>query len=140
MKCRAIYLAVALTVPAGAALAQNTALSDRPVVDANSLTDDQLREAIIGKTVYLSISGFELPIRYKADGRMTGSMGEVAATFSRGDGSRDSGRWWVEANHLCQRWTSWLDGQTYCYKISRQGDFITWVRNDGVSGTARIED
>jgi hypothetical protein len=80
------------TVPAGAALAQNSALSDRPVVDASSLTDDQLREAIVGKTVYLSISGFELPIRYKANGRMTGSMGEVAATFSRGDGSRDSGR------------------------------------------------
>jgi hypothetical protein len=26
-------------------------------------------------------------------GRMTGSMGAVAATFSQGDGTRDSGRW-----------------------------------------------
>jgi hypothetical protein len=90
--------------------------------------------------ICLSISGFELPIRYKAIERMTGSLGEVAATFSRGDGSLDSGRWWVEANQLCQRWTRWLDRQTYCYRITRQGGLITWVRNDGVSGTARIED
>jgi hypothetical protein len=94
------------------------------------MTDDQLREAIIGKTIYLSLSGFELPIHYKANGRMTGSMGAVAATFSRGDGSRDSGRWWIEANQLCQRWTSWMDSQTNCYKITRKGDLITWVRQD----------
>jgi hypothetical protein len=64
--------------------------------------EDQLREAITGKTIYLNISGFELPIYYKANGRMTGSMGKVAATFSRGDDSRDSGRWWLEGNQLCR--------------------------------------
>lgn len=84
---QSLYFAVALTASVGAALAQNTAPPANPVVEASSLTDDQLRDAIVGKTVYLSISGFELPIRYKANGRMTGSMGEVAATFSRGDGS-----------------------------------------------------
>lgn len=118
-------------------------------MEATSLTEDQLREAIIGKTIYLNVSGFELPICYKANGRMTGSMGAgrmtgsmgaVAATFSQGDGSRDSGRWWIEANQLCQRWTSWMDGQPHCYKITRQGNLINWLRNDGVSGRARIED
>lgn len=140
MDAKILYLAVALTIPVAGALAEPATPSNPPVVDATSLSEEQLREAIVGKTIYLSISGYELPIHYKANGRMTGSMGQVAATFSRGDGFRDSGRWWVEANQLCQRWTSWMDGQTFCYKITRQGNLIAWVRHDGVSGTARIED
>jgi hypothetical protein len=138
MKFRIFYLAVALTLLLGPALAEPG--RDAPVVDATSLTDDQLREAITGKTIYLNVSGFELPIHYKSNGRITGSMGQVAAAFSRGDGSHDNGRWWVEANQLCQRWTSWMDGQTNCYKIAREGNLINWIRQDGVSGTARIED
>ena len=140
MKVVTLYLAVASTIPVGVALAESATPSNPPLVEATSLTEDQLREAISGKTVYLNISGFELPIQYKANGRMSGSMGRVAAAFSRGDGSRDSGRWWVEANQLCQRWTSWMDGQTNCYTLTGQGNLITWVRQDGVSGTARIED
>jgi len=140
MNSKILYLVVALSLAAGAALAEPTTPAEAPVVEANSLTEDQLRETIIGKTIYLTISGFELPIYYKSNGRMTGSMGQVAAAFSRGDGSHDSGRWWIEANQLCQRWTSWMDGQTNCYKITRQSNLITWIRQDGVSGTARIED
>jgi hypothetical protein len=137
---KALVLAVGLTLPLGAALAGPSSPSDARVVEASSLTEDELRQAIIGKTIYLNVSGFELPIRYKANGRMTGSMGAVAATFSQGDGTRDSGRWWIEANQLCQRWTSWMESQTYCYKITHQGNLIKWLRNDGVSGTARIQD
>ena len=140
MKVGSLFLAVGLTLPVSTALAEPPPPSEAPVVEATSLTDDQLHQAIIGKTIYLNVSGFELPIRYRANGRMTGSMGAVATTFSRGDGSRDSGRWWIEANQLCQRWTSWMDEQVYCYKITRQGKIIHWLRNDGVSGTARIED
>jgi len=50
------------------------------------------------------------------------------------------GSWWIEANQLCQRWTSWLDSKTYCYKLARRGDTVQWFRNDGRSGTARIGD
>jgi hypothetical protein len=140
MKWKAICLAAALMFPAKAALSETPTRSDAHVIEASSLTEDQLREAITGKTIYLKVSGFELPIHYKGNGRMTGSMGAVAATFSRGDGSRDSGRWWTEANQLCQRWTVWMEGRTNCYKITRKGSLINWVRQDGVSGTARIED
>jgi hypothetical protein len=35
--------------------------------------------------VYLDVSGFELPIRYLDNGRMSGTMGTVAATLSIGD-------------------------------------------------------
>ena len=71
---------------------------------------------------------------------MSGSMGQAAAAFSRGDGSRVivvAGGW---ANQLCQRWTSWMDGANQLLQITRQGDLINWVRQDGGSGTARIED
>jgi hypothetical protein len=102
------------------------------------LAGDALREAISGKTVYLNISGFELPIRYAADGRMSGKMGAVAASFSRGDGARDYGKWWVASDQLCQQWTSWMDGKTYCYRLTRDGSAVHWVRDDGRSGTARI--
>jgi hypothetical protein len=117
---KALLLAGGLTLLVSVAFAASPLPKDAPVIEATSLTEDQLRQAIVRKTVYLNVSGFELPIRYKPNGRMTGNMGAVAATFSRGDGSRDSGRWWIDSNQLCQRWTSWMDGQTHCYKISRQ--------------------
>jgi hypothetical protein len=127
MKTRALLFAAAVSLPAVALAAETT-----------TLAGEELRQAIIGKTVYLNISGFELPIKYAANGRMRGTMGAVAASFSRGDGSSDSGKWWVENDQLCQKWTSWMDSQAYCYKLSLNGDQVTWVRNDGRSGTARI--
>ena len=63
---------------------------------------------------------------------------QSAASFSRGDGSSDNGKWWVENDQLCQKWTSWMDGKQYCYKLTQQGASVRWVRNDGRSGTARI--
>jgi hypothetical protein len=97
-----------------------------------------LRKAVSGKTVYLKISGFELPIRYAASGSMTGSMSTVAAALARGDGASDRGKWWIAGDQLCQRWTSWMDGKSYCYQLTLKGTSVRWVRNDGRSGTARI--
>ena len=128
MKIGALLLAAGLVLPAAAANSAEPA----------NLAGDELRTAITGKTVYLKISGFELPIRYAANGRMTGKMGTVAASFSRGDGSSDSGKWWVAEDQLCQKWTSWMNGKQYCYKLTRQGNAVRWVRDDGHSGTARI--
>jgi len=119
---------------AGLSLTANSALGAESV----KLAGDELRQAIVGKTVYLNVSGFELPIRYAANGRMTGKMGTVAASFSRGDGASDSGKWWVADDQLCQKWTSWMDSKQYCYKLTRKGAAVHWVRHDGRSGTARI--
>jgi len=126
MKIRAFVLAASI-LPALPAAAESV-----------SLAGDELRQAISGKTVYLNISGFELPIRYAANGRMKGSMGAVAASFSRGDGASDTGKWWVKNDQLCQKWTSWMDGKSYCYKLTRNGNQVQWQRSDGRSGTARI--
>lgn len=127
MRIGAIVVAAALLLPAGAAFAEPT-----------SLAGDELRKAVSGKTVYLNISGFELPIRYAANGRMSGKMSTVAASFSRGDGSQDTGKWWVSGDQLCQKWNSWMNGKQYCYKLTQHGSMVRWVRNDGRSGTARI--
>jgi len=127
MKIGAFVVAVGLALPATALLAEPT-----------TLAGDELRQAISGKTVFLNISGFELPIRYAANGRMSGKMSTVAASFSRGDGAQDRGKWWVAGDQLCQQWSSWMEGRSYCYRLTRDGSTVHWARNDGRSGTARI--
>ena len=127
MKIGAFVVAVGLALPATGSLAEPT-----------TLAGDELRQAISGKTVFLNISGFELPIRYAANGRMSGKMSTVAASFSRGDGAQDRGKWWVSGDQLCQQWSSWMEGRSYCYRLTRDGSTVHWARNDGRSGTARI--
>jgi hypothetical protein len=127
MKIGALVIAAGFALPALPATAQ-------PI----SLAGDELRQALSGKTVYLNVSGFELPIRYSSNGRMSGTIGAVTASFGRGDGASDRGKWWVANDQLCQKWTSWMDGQSYCYRLTRDGNIVQWISNDGRSGTARI--
>jgi hypothetical protein len=108
------------------------------IAEPISLAGDELRQAISGKTVYLNVSGFELPIRYSPNSRMSGTIGAVAARFGQGDGTSDRGKWWVASDQLCQKWTSWMDGQSYCYRLIHNGNSVQWTSNDGRSGTARI--
>lgn len=103
-----------------------------------TLAGDDLRSAISDKTVFLKISGFELPIHYSSGGTMTGRMSAVAAALAGGAGVADRGKWWVDGRKLCQQWSRWMDGQTYCYTLSQSGARVHWVRHDGRSGTARI--
>jgi hypothetical protein len=51
-----------LLTAAFSALTLGAALAAEPA----SLSGDELRKAVSGKTVYLRISGFELPIHYSA--------------------------------------------------------------------------
>ena len=122
-----------ITAAAVATLSFGTAQAN-----AQALSGDTLRGAVSSKTVFLNISGFELPVQYSPSGTMKGSMGTVAAALARGDGSSDRGKWWVDGDQLCQKWYTWMEGQTYCYKLSLNGSGVRWVRNDGRSGTARI--
>ena len=142
MKFGTFLLTASLVLPASGALAEPVILirDAKSLAGDTSLSADELRRAVTGKTVYLDVSGFELPIHYLSNGRMSGSMGTVAATLSIGDPASDNGRWWIEANQLCQRWTNWLEGQTHCYGLTRQGGSVQWFRDDGRSGTVRIGD
>jgi hypothetical protein len=46
---KGLFLGVGLTLQVGAAFAQSPLPKDAAVIDATSLTEDQLREAIVGK-------------------------------------------------------------------------------------------
>src|SRR6188472_4178645 len=83
MKIGAFVVAAGLLLPAAAVLAGDA-----------TLAGDELLQAISGKTVYLNISGFELPSRYAASGRMSGKMSTIAASLSRSAGTSDPGKWW----------------------------------------------
>jgi len=32
-----------------------------------------------------------------------------------------------------------MEGKSYCYTLTRRGHSVSWVRNDGRSGSARID-
>ncbi len=103
------------------------------------LSGDALRQAISGKTVYVQTGvGADLPIRYSANGVMSGSFSAQVASLAGESVNADKGQWWISGRKLCQRWQHWLEKQTYCYELSRSGRVVSWRRNDGVSGTARI--
>jgi hypothetical protein len=136
-KTTLLAAATLTTLALGAVLAATGAAGAAETKSA-ALNGAELRKAVSGKTVYLNISGFELPIRYAASGTMAGSMGVIAASLARGDGASDHGKWWIAGDQLCQRWSSWMDGKSYCYQLTLKGTAVSWVRNDGHSGTARI--
>ena len=134
---KTLFTAAMLTALVLGASLSIAASADAAEGKSTALTGDILRKAVTGKTVILRISGFDLPIRYAANGTMKGSMSMVAASLS-GGGASDSGKWWIADDQLCQRWTSWMDAKTYCYSLSANGGAVRWVRSDGRSGTARI--
>jgi hypothetical protein len=64
-KITLIALATFVTLALGASPSETAATEA-------SLAGNVLLKTVSGKTVYLKISGFELPIRYSANGSMTG--------------------------------------------------------------------
>jgi hypothetical protein len=104
--------------------------------DGLLLSGDTLREAVAGRTVYLSTPAGELPINYRPNGTMTARAGQLAAQFT--GLQADTGSWWVARDKLCQQWSNWLDGQAFCYTLRREGPTVYWTRSDGRTGTATI--
>jgi hypothetical protein len=107
--------------------------------DSKVLAGNSLKEAVSGKTIYLMTPiGAEIPIRYKPNGTISGSISKTLATLGGEKVSTDTGRWWVVREQLCQQWKNWSDSRSHCYKIRANGGRVTWKRNDGESGTGRI--
>lgn len=103
------------------------------------MNSQELRKALSGKTIYLNQSGIVLPIAYRSNGTMSGRLKiSTAALVGSGTSPKDSGRWWIAKDQLCQKWKSWQSGKSYCYKLTRNGQNVVWVRDDGRRGTARI--
>ena len=119
-----------VVIAAAIMLLGNGALASDPQLEGESL-----RKAISGKTVSLETPMGGLPISYRSDGTMQGRAGALA-TYT--GAARDSGRWWIVADQLCQRWNNWLGGSSYCFRLRQQGVSVHWTRSDGVSGMATI--
>jgi hypothetical protein len=102
------------------------------------LDGDTIRKKVTGKRIYLATPlGGEFPLFYQAGGRVDGS-GE-AVGLGRWVRPTDSGRWWVSGDRLCQRWQTWYDGRTMCFKLTYIGENrLRWVQDNGDSGLARI--
>ena len=120
----------AVTVLVAASMLGVSAWAAEPELEGESL-----RKAIAGKTVSLSTPMGGLPISYRPDGTMQGRAG-VLADYA--GAAQDSGRWWIVADQLCQRWNTWLSGTSYCFKLRQQGSNIHWTRSDGLSGVATV--
>jgi hypothetical protein len=105
---------------------------------ADMLSGTALKSFVSGKRIYLAVPlGGEIPLTYRKNGRVDGT-GE-AAGLGRYMTPKDSGRWWVSGNKLCQKWQEWYDGRTFCFTVTKMSDSrIRWVRDDGKSGVARI--
>ena len=122
----AIAFAGAVIVVAGTAVAG---------ADQREMSGEALRKALTGKTIHLNTPLGGLPISFRADGTMWGTAGGLASYVGS---ERDRGRWWIAADQLCQRWNTWLGGQSYCFRLRQHGRMVHWTRNDGLSGVATI--
>lgn len=123
----AMVLLSALCLTAGAA-------------SAEQLDGPKIKKLIAGETVRLNTPfGIALPLRYRADGVVVGDVSGISA--ARMFAPKEEGRWWIEDNSLCQKWPSWYKGRQFCFKITSLGERrISWLRDDGARGTARIGD
>ncbi|MEQ9026263.1 MAG: hypothetical protein RIG88_05775 [Roseitalea porphyridii] len=106
---------------------------------AEQLAGSAIKETIGGKRVYLATPfGGEFPLHYKANGRVTGDG--RALGLGRFMAPRETGRWFVQGDQLCQQFPTWYDGQVSCFTLRRTGETtLRWRRDDGYSGRARIE-
>ena len=109
------------------------------VADSFVLSDEALRRAVSGKTIYLSTGfGFELPILYRRDGTMVAKRSPLGILGESIGLKKDRGVWWIRDDRLCQRWKKWLDGKSVCFELKQSGKQVFWRSNTGGSGTARL--
>jgi hypothetical protein len=102
------------------------------------MNGQEIRDRIAGKRVYLAIPlGGEFPLHYKTNGTVDGS-GE-AVGLGKYMQPKDSGRWWIAGERLCQQWQSWYEGREFCFTLTDAGpQRLQWTRDDGLTGRARI--
>jgi hypothetical protein len=121
------------------AAAMLVATSANASEQSRDLTGKQLRSAVSGKTLYIQTPiGAEVPVRYRPNGTMLGRSSAQLAMLAGEDVKADKGRWWVKSTQLCQKWNNWSNGKSYCYRFQINGNSVSWTRNDGKSGSARL--
>jgi hypothetical protein len=107
-------------------------------VFAEQLSGAELKSRINGKTVYLAAPlGGEMPLRYSPDGTVDGNG--TAVGLGRLFAARETGRWFMRGDMLCQQFPTWYKGQRLCFTVNDLGNNrIRWNRDNGETGLARI--
>lgn len=113
-------------------------IASNTLANVGQFSGDDIRKNIIGRRIYLAVPlGGEFPLNYHASGKVDGS-GE-ALGLGRYAKPKDSGKWWIDADRLCQQFNTWYDGKPMCFDLYPvDAENIKWVRDDGSKGTARI--
>jgi hypothetical protein len=126
-------LTLTATIAAATMLAASPALS-------SSLNGDELRRLVTGRTVYLAAPlGGEFPLKYQPNGTVTGD-GE-AVGLGRFYATRETGRWFMQGDQLCQQFPTWYSGTRLCFTVQDLGNRrIRWTRDNGQTGVARVAD
>ncbi|MGD1887296.1 MAG: hypothetical protein ACFB01_09285 [Cohaesibacteraceae bacterium] len=122
-----------------AAIAALAAFTASPqLAHADRFSAGDIRSQSIGHTIYLAAPfGGEFPLNYRSNGRVDGD-GE-ALGIGRWIQPRDTGRWWIDGNRLCQQFQTWYNGTPMCFDLTRTSTTtLNWLRDNGESGRARI--
>lgn len=93
-----------------------------------------IRETFAGSSIRLDTPlAATVPIHYAINGQVTGEAGNLSWVLGS---ATDTGRWWVEKDRLCHKWTTWFEAENQCLRLRQEGDRLFWVRDDGKTGTA----
>ena len=115
---RSIFLAV-LTVGVTLLMAGNlTAKFERA-------TGEKIKTALStgGATVSTdNLWDYEVEVELKPSGVLEGQT-----AF----GQSDSGKWWIKGDAICIQFDFWLDGNTKCLGVEKEGDQIRLIEADG---------
>ncbi|MEM6615464.1 MAG: hypothetical protein AAGA88_05810 [Pseudomonadota bacterium] len=125
---------------AGALFVIGSLLFASPEAYGATLSGDQIRDRIVNRTIYLRIpTGGEFPLQYRSNGQVTGDGTKVG--LARFFAPKETGKWWIDGNRMCQQFPTWYRGRTFCFTLQDVGSAnrLGWTRDDGRSGVARVE-
>jgi len=101
-----------------------------------ALSGENLKQMVPGSAIAIDTPlNSVVPIRFTADGLMTGEAGSLASYLGA---ERDRGRWWIAGDQLCLKWFRWFDAKERCMVLHREGNRVQWAEGSGESGTATI--
>lgn len=127
-----------LSVAAIASIASYSLATVTPADARQELSGPQIKSMITGKRIFLRVPlGGEFPLRYLPNGSVSGDGSSLG--LGKYMAPKETGRWWVQNDQLCQQWESWYKGKVACFQLFQTGENkLYWKRNDGKSGRARL--